>query len=754
MADTAPRVIQAEPEPEWNKGPEKGAERKRFPSWPPAWHHLALAGIALISIFMDFFQLGANGYGSYYPPAIRSMMDNWHNFFFVSYDPGGFVTLDKPAVGFWLQTISAKLFGFTPFSIFLPQALSGVAAVLLLYYLVKRHFGVVAGLLAALALAISPISVVTNRNITMDSILALFLLVGAWAVIRAAETGKLRWLLFSAFIVGLGFNIKMMEAYLVVPAYGVLYLLAAPRSIWKRVGHLALAGLLLLVVSFSWITAVDLTPASQRPYVDSTTDNSELTLALGYNGIDRLLGNIFAGRGRFGPNTPGTRSGTTGTTRTNGAPFSNGNRTGPTGTPPTNGNGGFPNRGNTAGRQFSTGGGGPGGFFGTGGIGPLRLFQEALGSQVSWLLPIALLGLLALAWQRRPRFQEDRQQKSMILWGMWLLTMGTFFSVAGFFHQYYMTEMAPAIAALFGIGLVVMWKDFRDGGWRGWLLPLALIATVAEQVYLLSAYPTWSSWMVPIIVVLSIVAVVVLIGARLAPRLHVKAPGNRFLLSALGAGLLALMLAPTVWAVTPILLSKQADTLVAGPPQTGGFGGNFGSGGGNPQAEANANAKLISYLEANQGNAKFLVAVPSSQGIADQLIIETNKPVMSLGGFSGSDPILTTSQLASLVKNGTVRFFLLNSFGRRQFNSQTLNQLPAQAREQIQQASQNGAFAGPGGFGGGQQAALTTWVTQHCKAVPTNLWQSASSGSIGAGGGRGFGGFGGASQLYDCAPAQ
>jgi 4-amino-4-deoxy-L-arabinose transferase-like glycosyltransferase len=760
MADTAPRVIQAEPEQ--NKEQKREAKRSRLPSWPPDWHHLALAGITIIAVFMDFFQLGVNGYGSYYPPAIRSMMDNWHNFFFASYDPGGFVTVDKPAPGFWFQVLSAKIFGFNAVSILLPQALAGVLSVLLLYYLVRRHFGVVAGLLAALALAISPISVVTNRNITMDSILALFLLLGAWAVIRAAETGKLRWLLLSAFIVGLGFNIKMMEAYLVVPAYGLLYLLAAPRSIWKRIGHLALAGLVLLLVSASWITAVDLTPASQRPFVDSTTDNSELTLTLGYNGVDRLLGNIFGGRRGFGANTSTNGSRTSGT---NGTSFPGSNRNGgiPTGTPPTNGNGGTPNNGNTTGRQFPTGGGGgPGGFFGTGGIGPLRLFQESLGSQVSWLLPIALLGLLALAWQRRPRFQEDRQQKSLLLWGMWLLTMGVFFSVAGFFHQYYMTEMAPAIAALFGIGLVIMWQDFREGGWRGWLLPLALVATVAEQVYLLRAYPAWSSWMVPIIIVLSIVALVVLVGARIAPRLRVKAPGTPFILSALSVGVLALMLAPTVWAVTPILLSKQADTLVAGPPQTGNFGGNFGGGGGNTET-ANANAKLISYLEANQGQTKFLVAVPSSQGITDQLIIQTNRPVMSLGGFSGSDPILTTNQLASLVANGTVRFFLLNSFGRRQISpqrlKQILNQLPPQIREQVQQALQNGTFPGTGGgiggFGGGQQATLMTWVTQHCKTVPTDLWQSAaSSAGTGGGGGRGFGGFGGASQLYDCAAAQ
>src|SRR5690242_476693 len=211
------------------------------------WQRLALGGVLLISIFMNFYQLGQNGFANqYYASAIGSMLDRWHNFFFVSFDPRGFVSIDKPPLGFWLQAVSAKIFGFTPFSIFLPQALAGVLAVLLLYSLVRRHFGVVAGLLAALALAISPISVLTNRNNTIDSTLVLVMLLGAWAVLKAAERGRLRWLLLCAVFVGLGFNIKMLEAYLVVPAYGLLYLLAAPRRIWIRVAHLALAALLML----------------------------------------------------------------------------------------------------------------------------------------------------------------------------------------------------------------------------------------------------------------------------------------------------------------------------------------------------------------------------------------------------------------------------------------------------------------------------------------------------------------------------
>jgi len=718
MADIVTTIPQAQPE-----HPIEQRGQNSFLTW----HRLALGAITLISVFMNFYRLGQNGFGTFYPAAVRSMMDNWHNFFFASYDPGGFVTIDKPPVGFWFEVLSAKIFGFNSVSILLPEALAGVLAVLLLYYLVRRHFGVVAGLLAALAL--SPISIVTNRNDTIDSILALTILVGAWAVLRAAETGKLRWLLLSAAIVGIGFNIKMMEAYLVVPAYGLLYLLAAPISIWKRVGHLALAALLLLVVSFSRIVAVDLTPASQRPYVDSTQDNSELSLALGYNGIERLLsqfGRGFGGGARgAGGNTPANTSNSSGNTNGNGTPF-------------TNGNGGSTNAARNGTSRQPGGFGGAGGLFATGNPGPLRLFTEPLGSQIVWLLPLAILGMIALAWQRRPRLQIDRQQQSLLFWGMWLLTMGIFFSVAGFFHQYYMTEMAPAIAALFGIGLVVMWQDYRRPGWRGWLLPFALIVTAAEQIYILNSYPTWSQVLVPIIAVLCIIAAVMLIGARIAPRIKVKAPGTRFLVPALCAGILALLLAPTVWAAIPVTQGTQADLLLAGPTQTGDGGGNFAGGrGGN----TNTDTALIRYLEANQGTTKFLVAVPSSM-TADSIILATNKPVMSLGGFSGSDPILTTSQLATLVKNGTVRFFLMNSFnGGGQIPSQILDQLSPQIRERLQ----SGSGGGFGGFGG-QQSSLTTWVTQHCKTVPASQWQTSPTST-------GSGGFGSAraSQLYDCA---
>ncbi len=692
------------------------------------WQRLGLGMILLLSVFMNFYQLGQNGFtNTYYASTVRSMLDNWHTFFFASLDPVGFVTVDKPPLGFWLQVASAKVFGFTPFSLFFPQALAGVLSVLLLYHLVRRHFGVVAGLLAALALAVSPISVVTNRNNTIDSTLVLTMLLGAWTVMKAAESGKWRWLLLTAVLVGLGFNIKMLEAYLVVPAYALLYLLAAPRSLKMRIAQLLVAALVMLTVSLSWAVAVDLTPASQRPYVGSSQDNSELSLALGYNGVQRLLGAFRIGGGNA-RNTAGTGTGTTsGSSTAQGsqnalgqppqfASGSNGNLP-PAGFP--GGNGGQPPQG-------APGGNGDGGMFNIGTPGLLRLFNEPLGGQIVWLLPLALLGLLALAWQSRPQFRENRRQQSLILWGVWLLTMGVFFSVAGFFHQYYLSTLAPAICALFGIGVVVMWNDYRRSGWRGWLLPIALLLTAVEQIHIILSNEAWGTWLIPVIAITCVLAAGVLVIARLRPHLELN---QRVLVSVLCAGLLALMLTPAIWSAVPGLQNQASNLPTAGPSQEfggGGFGGTFARANGNnatvqqqpgnggPGGEGSVNSALISYLEANQGNAAYLVAVPSSQQ-ADAIILATNKGVMALGGFSGSDPILTTSQLASLVANGTVRFFLLN---------------------------------GAGGFGrggpDGGQSSLTTWVTQNCTAVPASQWQTALNSTTGVNS---------AAQLYSCTAA-
>lgn len=249
---------------------EINAELSRFstPMTRPAvnartWHRIGLAGILLLAVFLHFFRLEQEGYANlYYAAAVKSMLTSWRNFFFISFDPGGFVTVDKPPLGLWVQAASAALFGFSGFSLLLPQVLAGVLSVLVLYHLVRRVFGPTAGLLVALVLAVTPISVAANRNNTMDSQLVLLLLLAAWAAIRAAETGRLRWLLGCALLVGLGFNVKMLQAFLVLPAFVLLYLVASPVRWWKRLVHLGLAAVVLLVVSFAWVVA-----ASRRPMI-------------------------------------------------------------------------------------------------------------------------------------------------------------------------------------------------------------------------------------------------------------------------------------------------------------------------------------------------------------------------------------------------------------------------------------------------------------------------------------------------------
>ena len=268
------------------------------------------------------------------------------------------MSVDKPPLGFWIETASAKLLGYSGFSILLPEALAGIASVGVLYVLARRLFGVEAGLLSALFLAITPVSVVTNRNNTIDSLLVLTVLLAAYAVSRAVEQGSLRWMLLGALLVGLGFDIKMLEAYLVVPAFALTYLLAAPVGWWKRLWHLVAAGGVLLVVSLSWVIAVDWTPASARPYVGSSGSNSELALALGYNGIERLLGTVFG----------------------IGAQVSNGTAS-----------------------IVTNGPGGPGGSSENGAQGVFRLLNAQLGGQTSWLLALALVGALATGWGFRPR---------------------------------------------------------------------------------------------------------------------------------------------------------------------------------------------------------------------------------------------------------------------------------------------------------------------------------------------------------------
>jgi 4-amino-4-deoxy-L-arabinose transferase-like glycosyltransferase len=610
------------------------------------WHKLALFFVLLISVFFNFFALSQQDFFEYYYAAtIKSMLINWHTFFFVSFDPAGFEGIDKPALGFWIQALSAKLLGFSAFSVLLPGALAGVIAVGLLFHLVRRVFGPAAGLIAALVLALSPISVVTNRVNFIDSLLIPTVVLAAWAVSKATETGRLRWLCLCAVLVGLAFNIKYLQAYLVVPAFGLLYLLGAPVRWRTRIVHLVLAVVILLVVSFSWVTIVDLIPTSQRPYPPS-----ELRIIFVVHGAYNLTASDNTWAWEIG--RPG----------------------------------------------------------------PLRFFEQPLGEQSSWLLPLALLSMAALSWQRRWCLPLKRQQQALVLWGTWLLTMVVFFSDAGFFHAYYLSMLSPAIAALAGAGVVTLWQDYVR---PGWLLAAAMLLTAAFQAYLLSPFPDWSSLLTSSIVGACAIVALALLLARW--RFPLRFRPVAVTISALG--FLSLLLAPTVWAYLPLgygrafpIAGPQADEVTNIPPSHG-------------------DPVLERYLLAHQGHAAFLLA--TGDGVtAAPIIVDTGQAVMALGGYVGEDRILTRDQLIQQINNGTVRFFLLPSVDGP--SPKELAQIPPSERKAYREAYRNA-----------ERPALAKslpeeigWVIMHCGEVPTAQWQSPSTASS-AGTNK--------LQLYDCA---
>jgi 4-amino-4-deoxy-L-arabinose transferase-like glycosyltransferase len=745
------------------------------------WEPLGFAAIVVLAACLNLAGLNRLGYSNaYYAAAVRSMLQNWRNFFFVSFDPGGFVTVDKPALGYWLQTASAKLFGFHGWSILLPQAFAGIGSVIVLYFIVRRTFGGMAGLIAGAAMALTPVAIADNRNNTVDSVLVFVLLLAAWAVLRATDKGSLGFLLLGMALVGAGFNVKMLEAYLALPALIALYLLGAPMAWRTRFWHLAAGVAVLVAVSLSWAVAVDLTPASQRPYVGSSRTNSEIELAFGYNGVQRLIGMRFPGGGRG--NRPATRPADDPGAQLQAGSLPDSDPRGaqnqPPGFAPPPGAAG----GNVPGFAPPPDGGAPG--FVEDGPSPLRLFGRQLGGQATWLLPFALVGLLEIvvepralapvSFRRLLRLHPDAKLRQAILWGVWLAGVGGFFSVAGFFHPYYLVTLAPPIAALTGAGAIAMWHDMKGRSWRAWLLPAALIITAAVQLYMLRSYPQWSGWLSLIVLGASLLGVLFIAIRNIRPALPMSAVA-----AATAIALAGLFTVPAVWSGLTVAQGDGGGMPSGGPRAGVGFGRTFAPGaeanlrriapdrsegapaGGPPPNTAISGAppvngvlpagppaagaaeggqpqfpgggppfgppdmtpgyqnQLVAFLQAHRSGTQFLFAVPSSMQ-ASPIIIQTGEPVMAMGGFSGGDPILNADDIARDVAQNTVRYFLLPDRNLRG----------------------GGPFAGgpPGPFGGNSSAAQ--WVQNNCAVVPQDEW----GGSAGAG----RGGIGGAQQLYDC----
>jgi len=571
--------------------------------------HLALGSILVLAMALRCWRLDAGGFiVPYYFAGVRSMMLSWHNFFYNAFDPAGFVSLDKPPVAFWLQTASAKLLGFGTFSVLFPQVLAGLAAIFVLYMLVRRRFGTGAGLLAALVLASNPISVAVDRSNSTESWLVLTLLLAAGALSRAVETGRARFLLVAAALVGVAFNVKMLVAFGVVPAFALVYLIGAPKTFWRRFGELMQAGAVLCAVSLSWSLAYDLTPAQSRPFVDSTTSNSMFELIVGENFIKRFV-------------PSGDRVRRTAAASAN--PDPSGNQTGTL----------------VLGRDYVP-------------AGPLRLAAPPLAAQIGWLLPLALIGGFAAWWRYRGSPGHERLQLG--LWAGWVLTYGIVFSAAaGLFHAYYLAVMSPALCALAGIGAGSLWVLHRSGRASARWLPATILLTGLWQVHILEGYLGGTfghGWLAPALfgTAAALTSGLAIVGWR----------QHRLWLPFVAAALSILLAMPVAWSIGSTLVRGNAGFPAARPPfptaeaqaRRGRWAQLAGAIAGDP--------KLIAFLEHHHGREDYLLAAVNARQAAP-IIIATGSPVLALGGFSGDDPILGVDDFARLVAENRVRFALI-----------------------------------------------------------------------------------------------
>ena len=492
----------------------------------PAWVRPCLIGLLIATGFLYMWGLGASGWAnSFYAAAVQAATKSWKAFFFGSFDAGNFITVDKPPAALWVMDLSARLFGVNAWSLLVPQALEGVATVGVLYATVRRWFSPGAALLAGAVAATTPVAALMFRFNNPDALLALVLTLAAYATVRAIETASTRWLVAVGALVGFGFITKMLQAMVVIPALALAYLLAAPTPFWRRVRQLLVAGVALVVSAGWWVAAVQLTPAGDRPYIGGSQNNSLLNLIFGYNGFGRLTGNESGSVGG-GPRA-GSRWGVTGLT---------------------------------------------------------RLFGSEMGTQVSWLLPAALILLAAGLLFTLRADRTDRLRSALIIWGGTLLVAGAVFSLGeGIIHPYYTVALAPPIGALVGIGAAAMWQR-RDSLVARAVLAGALAATVAWSYDLLRRTPRWHPWLRSVDLAAGLVlAALVLVWAHRRGRLSWLLASAGLIAGLAGAGAYTLATASTphsgsIPSAGPTLAQAGGFGRPVVRPGAGGFA--FGPGGG------------------------------------------------------------------------------------------------------------------------------------------------------------------------------
>jgi 4-amino-4-deoxy-L-arabinose transferase-like glycosyltransferase len=652
----------------------------------PAWSRPLLWLVALLAGALTFWGLTRNGYANtYYAEAAQAASHSWTAWLTNAVDTSGSDSLDKGPASNMLMGLSGRLFGFSAFSMLAPEALCGVGAVLLLHNTVKRTLGQRVAILAALMLALTPIFVAMSRFNNPDALLVLLEVAAAWALVCALQSGRTRDVLLSGLFVGLAFNVKMLQAYLIVSGLAITLLIAGQGSIRRRAAQLFAGGAAMFFVSFVWYGTMMLIPAADRPWVGDTTDNSWFSLIFGANGLSRVSG---------------------------------------------------------VGSGVGAGPGGGGGIFG-GAAGPLRMFNSIVGGQIGWLLPLALVGLALGLWSYRRSPRTDLRRSAYLLWGGWALVSWAVFSFSeGLFHPYYATALAPAVAVLAAGGLVSLWDRSRTSAAWTVMLAATLIGSAALAATLLDRATGFASFLAPGVMVLALLSAAALLFARVALAAGLRALGARVAWFAALGGLIALLAGPTSYSIATVGKTLSGGNPLAGPvsaeagsgripagafeggsfgrvlraggslglvglrlpaegaragvpagaPPAGGvagagappnlFGGGPGpgpggaanfappagapagfGGGASPGIGANVSKALISYLKSHQGKAAYLVAAVGSD-TAGSIALQSGRDAIDMGGFTGSDPAPSLAKLESFISSGQLHYVLLSGGGR------------------------------------------------------------------------------------------
>lgn len=548
------------------------------PGDPKSRHRILLAVLLAGTAVLYLWDLSSSGWANaFYSAAAQAGAQNWTAMLFGSSDAGNAITVDKTPAALWIIDISVRLFGLNSWSILVPQALMGVGAVAVLYAAVRRAAGPWAGLLAGAVLALTPVAALIFRFNNPDALLVLLLVVAAYCVQRGIEKDAGRWWFVAAGVaVGFGFLAKMLQAFLVLPAFAAAALAAGDRPLGRRILDVVSAGVALVVSGGWYLLLVELWPASARPYIGGSQHDSIIELALGYNGLGRLTGEETGGLGNL---------------------------------------------------NFD--------------VGPGRLLGAQMGADIGWLLPAALICLVAGLYLTRQAARTDPVRAALILWGGWLLVTAVVFSfMNGIVHAYYTVALAPAVGAVIGIGATLLWQHRTDvraaAAMSGAVLVTAILAVV-----LLSRHGGSFGWL-RVVVAAGAVAAVVLLMVRPSGRAMTRVTA---VLAAL-----ACLAGPAAYSVATAANPHTGAIPSVGPPRSHGFGGGL-------FAAPEPGPALTAMLADDSGRYRWVAAVVGSSNAAGYQLA-ARAPVMAVGGFNGTDPAPTLPEFRRLVDDGAIHYFI------------------------------------------------------------------------------------------------